>query len=144
MDDLSGLEKFPVRDRTLELTDADFVAILMREPFAGITPDVYAKLTDWQILHCICAARDDDHSLIPIKRRIADLPLLVRLRGRVERDPPSIGELKIPPEAFALAAAHPNMGGGFIAMYWQRLLRHNFTPEQVLERWKAYAAKGFN
>ena len=125
------------------MTDADLLAILCREPFSGITPEVYASLSDWQILHCICAARDEDnHQLIPIKRRIEDVPLLQRLRGRVEKPLPPIETLSIPAEAKAMMP--PLMGIDFIGMYWQRLLRKGFTQEQIFDRWKAYAAKDFN
>jgi hypothetical protein len=125
-----------------QYTDADLLAILMREPF-NQTPATYAKLSDWQILHCVLAARDDD-GLIPIKERIWRLgqERAQHLSGFVERPMPTLEELAIPASAFALMPKL--MSPGYIAMYWQRLLNHGVDREEILQRWQQYAADGFN
>lgn len=89
------------------------------------------------------APRDDDHHLIPIKRRIA------RILGHdsewdVDKPGlPSAEKLLVPEEAFMLAASKKPRGipTGFVLMYWQVWTQRGLSTADIMERFRKYVAK---
>lgn len=121
------------------------LAVLTREPFSGVTPAVYATLTDWQILHVLFAARDDEHRLIPLRRRLA---------GEHSSKPPghpdnAAGELRsdeelgIDEEALAVGRTFKPRAIplGFMRMWFQQRRDHGLSVEKVRELWKTFVAR---
>jgi hypothetical protein len=113
--------------------DADVLAVLVREPFAGVTPAVYAGLSDWQIAEVYLAPRDDDHQLTAYRRRHRrpeDGPT-----GRPEdagRELKSAEELGVPGECF-----FQGPGRAYVLMFWQVWRGRGLSVEQTLGRWQA-------
>jgi hypothetical protein len=103
----------------------------------------YAASSDWQILNVLFAERDDDHYLIPIKRRLREREIRRRVSPEVyQASPLPISELNVPPEALDLMP--PFMSQGYVSMFWQTAKRYGFDDATVLQRWKDFAAKDFN
>jgi hypothetical protein len=112
------------------------LAILLREPFSYMTPELYASLSDRVILGCYLAQRDEDGALIPERRRRREHSRGSRGEptGRPEdaaRELPSAESLEIP--ALVWDSGTP---GDFTLMWWQTWRsRACYTTEQLLERW---------
>jgi hypothetical protein len=115
------------------MTDADVLAVLVREPFSGVTPGVYARLSDWQIVEVYLAPRDDEHKLVPYRtrhRKPSDGP--TGRPGDAHRELKSAGELGVPKECF-----YQGPGRGYVLMFWQVWRGRGLSVEETLERWRA-------
>lgn len=114
----------------------DVLALLVREPFAGVTPALYASLSDRQILDAYFAPRDDDGDLIPEWKRRRP----ARAGGggptgdpaRAAQELPPAESLDIPAEAWKSARATD-----YTLMWWSVWRgRGTFTTAELLERWR--------
>lgn len=120
------------------LSDQDLLSLFLREPFAGITPGVYASLSDRQIVHVFLAPRDEDGVLIPEARQkdTAAGKLEAWRQERLDRagqELPSLEDLEVPDEAFTRGVPM-----AFVLMFWQVWRSRGLTAAETLERWREY------
>lgn len=113
------------------------MALFVREPFGGITPAVYAALSDRQILDIYLAPRDEDGTLVAegsSRRRSVRAQRRERLE-RAWRELPSAAALEIPAEVMDSPVGQRQPS--FVRMYWQVWRGRGLDTQQVLARWKA-------
>ena len=97
-----------------------------------ISPEEYARLSDWQILNVYLAAPDDEGRPIPMRGRSSeegDGPTGdPDLAGR---ELPSAKELELPADALAYGVPMD-----FVLMSFQTYRSRGLTAEQATERWR--------
>lgn len=111
----------------------------MREPFAGVTPRLYwQELSDREIFESYLAPRDDDHHLIPLRKRQAWAD--GGASGSIERaaiELPSWKDLGLSEERLqAVMAINPRAPMDYLLMFWSVWLRRGLTLDEVEERWR--------
>ncbi len=107
--------------------------MLVREPFSGITPAVYAELSDYQIAEIYLAPRDDNLNLIPLAQRRR--PEGTGHPDRAAQELPAPEDLGIPPEV--LVSGPPV---AFISMFYAVWRAREETPAEITARWWRYLA----
>lgn len=117
--------------------------ILVRDPFSGVTPAVYANLSDVLIVLAYLGRRDhpggrivleceeDDFASDEIAERVAERE---RQFERAGRDMKRHGELQIPGEV--VGSRTYQRSPTYVRMFWTTWLGRGLTGEQVLERWR--------
>lgn len=117
------------------MTDADLFSLLCREPFAGsLTWERYLGETDWRILHCYLAPRDEEnHALIPLRVRMGrtrpDPEGATGDPDRAAQELPKAEDLGVPAEVFAC-----NVPVSYILMFWAVWKRRGLNSETILEK----------
>lgn len=108
----------------------EIAALMVREPFSGMDPAVFARLTDAQIWGVYFRARDKNGRLIR------------RSRDESYSPPPSAEELKIPPEVWAelLTMTRPGKTAtpqmDWILTFWQVELGRGKSVEETMQTYK--------
>jgi len=119
------------------LTDDDVLALLLREPFGGITPELYARLSDYQVTEIYFAPRDKDLNLIPFYERLADREQQEEEQAEPVRSPTAglgtVEELGVPQEMLL-----KGIPMDFVLLFYRTWRDRGKTAEWVTERFGKY------
>jgi hypothetical protein len=103
-----------------------------------MTPALYWTLTDYELANVYFAGRDDDHRLIPLRRRQADRRDAAQTGSpdRAGRELPSREELGVPAEAFNLGVPQD-----YTLMFFQCWVRRGEKPDAILTRFREHVGR---
>ena len=118
------------------------LAILLREPFSGMTPWLFMRLPYRVILGSYFAPRDDKGQLIPEgegRQRDGeeDDGQITGDPDRARRELPKPKDLGIPVECLRVG-----VNAGWVVMFWQVWRGRGKTTEEILEIWRRVVKRG--
>jgi hypothetical protein len=112
---------------------------LVQEPFSGMTPELFAALSDQQIASVYLAPRDKKGRLIPewklLRRREraapGGAPEPTGDPRRAGRELPAPESLDIPPEALLMGVPM-----AYVSMFWSVWVRRGALPADIMRRFR--------
>lgn len=110
--------------------------------WSGMTPAVYATLSDWYIFDVLFARRTKKGRVVPEWRLELGEDEEEEASPRAWGKFKSAEELGVPDEAFRYGESHQqhNVPTSYVLCFWQVWAQRGLTPDETMEKWKEQMA----